>query len=326
MRFARRLGLLLVALLSACSGEEHRPTTAAQATTSGTTSTSSTSSSSAPPPPPSSNEPPPPPQRIVELPGVDTSQLAPSEKAWFSEIVVDAPSPCGDPSTIETCIVDHRPCALCVPAAKDVARLVVQGEYKSDIRKWLGFRFAPQSVVDAIPLDEHPTLGRKDATIEIVEFADFECPHCGLVAPKMHALVEKDPKYANVLRLVFANMPLAAHAHAEPAARAAWAAHLQGKFWPMHDQLFAHQDALTDADLEGYAKAVGCDLGKWKKAFAADATKQRVADDYALGTKVGVEGTPTLFINRRKFVQLGNDEFETQLKRWIDEELTAKAK
>jgi protein-disulfide isomerase len=251
--------------------------------------------------------------------------LVASEKSYFTEIVSEAPSPCGDPTTIQTCVLEKRACATCVPAAEDVARFVRQGEYKSDVLRWLGLRFDASKKLDAIPLDQHPVLGRKDAPIEIVEFADFECPFCGVAAPKVHALIEKDPKYANKVRLVFYNMPLKAHAHADAAARAAWAAHLQGKFWAMHDQLFAHQDKLEDADLESYAKAVGCDLGKWKTAFAAAPTEKRMNDDYALGEKIGVEGTPSFFVNRRKFTSLGADEFEVQIRRWLDEELIVTA-
>ena len=318
---ARRPVALLFFTFVACAGEEHRVASSPPTNAIATSSASPTPTSTPIPSATTSASTPESTVKFVELPGVDTSALVASEKSYFTEIVSEAPSPCGDPTTIQTCVLEHRPCAWCVPAAQDVARLVVQGEYKSDVSRWLGLRFDASKVVDAIPTDKHPTLGRKEAPIEIVEFADFECPFCGVAAPKVHALVDKDAKYANKVRLVFVNMPLQAHVHAEPAARAAWAAHLQGKFWPMHDQLFAHQDALEEPDLEKYAKAAGCDLVKWKAAFSAPTTATRVADDYALGTKVGVEGTPTLFVDRRKFVSLGADDFDTQLRRWLDEEL-----
>jgi len=333
MRIARRVvawGLVAIGLAS-CGGEDLRPNVASTSPSSSPTDssaapttsapqTSTTSSANATPTASSGST-----VAFVDLPGVDTSALVPSEKGYFTEIVSEAPSPCGDPTTIQTCVLEKRACALCIPAAQDVVRLVAQGEYKSDVERWLGLRFDAGKVVDPIPLDQHPVLGRKAAPIEIVEFADFECPFCGVAAPKIHALVEKDAKYANKVRLVFYNMPLKAHVHAEPAARAAWAAHLQGKFWPMHDQLFAHQDKLEDADLEGYAKAAGCDLGKWKAAFTAAPTAKRVADDYAFGEKIGVEGTPSIYVDRRKFTSLGADEFEVQLRRWLDEELMIKS-
>ncbi len=261
----------------------------------------------------------PPPTKIVELPGA-SDDLAPSEKAYLTEIAESFNSPCGEPITLETCILEQRPCKLCGPAASTAARLVKQGEYKSDIRKWLELRFTDAALVEAFPPSPSPVFGGIKAPIEIVEFADFECPHCGKVAPMVHALAEKGP-IAGKIRIVFKNMPLKMHPHAEPAARAAWAAHQQGRFWPMHDLLFGNQDALGEDDLEGYAKKLGLDLAKWKADFTSQAAKDAIAKDYALGERSGVTGTPSLFINRRRFVPLGSDDFQVQLETWVKTEL-----
>ena len=327
MRRARPISLYaaIAASAIACVSPEPRlvthaesPLSASSPASSSANSASSTSASTGDPSVAASA----PPQRIVDLPGVDTSTMIVSEKAYFTEIVSQSPSPCGDPSTIDVCVLERRPCPACSFAAQAAARLVVQGEYAADVRKWITLRFDASAPHRPIAIGQSPVVGGDRAPLTLVEFADFECPHCGVVAPKVHALVAAtDGALAGKLRLVFKHMPLSMHAHAEPAARAAWAAGQQGKFWPMHDRLFAHQNVLEDADLLGIAKALGCDVKKWESDWRSDAAKASVAADYALGEKVGVVGTPSLFIDGRKFVPIGTEDYDAQLRRWLEIEL-----
>ena len=260
---------------------------------------------------------------IVDLPGVDTSELLTSEKARFTELVEGTPSPCGEAFNLDVCVLEKRGCALCVPAAQIVATLVQQGEYKGDIRAWLDRRFFDDDALKTIEIGSSPSpsTGPAKAPLQIVEFADFECPACGRMAPVLHKLLSDDGDLANKVRLVFKHMPLKVHEHAELAARASWAAQQQGKFWPMHALLFAHQDALLPSDLDGYAKTLGLDLKRFHVDLESKKAKERVAEDYALGESVGLTGTPTLFVNRRKFVPIGPDEVGVQLERWLRLEL-----
>jgi predicted DsbA family dithiol-disulfide isomerase len=258
---------------------------------------------------------------VVELPGVDTSELLTSEKARFTELVEGTNSPCGEAFTLDVCLLENRGCNLCLPAAQTVAKLVAQGEYKGDIRAWLDHRFFDEGALKTIEVGNSPSTGPVKAPLQIIEFADFECPACGRAAPALHDLLADGGEFANKIRLVFKHMPLKAHAHAEQAARAAWAAQQQGKFWPMHGLLFAHQDALEASDLEGYAKTLGLDVKRFRVDMESKKAKDRVAEDYALGDQVGLTATPTLFINKRKFVAIGPDEFGIQLARWLRWEL-----
>ena len=252
---------------------------------------------------------------IVDLPGVDTSSLISSEKKQFSKVVHEYMSPCGDPVTLEVCVKEARPCKRCLPAAKAVASLVPKGEGEKEIRDWLDNRFDDKSV-KSIDLAGSPSMGPANAPLVIVEFADFECPHCGAAMPILHQVIEL-PEFKGKVYFVFKEFPLTGHEHAEPAARAALAAQIQGKFWEMHDQLFTHQEQLNPPDIEGYARKLQLDMDKFKADWASQAMKDKVNADRDLGVKIGVAGTPAIFVNGRKFSTIGHADFAEQLRDWL---------
>jgi protein-disulfide isomerase len=142
-----------------------------------------------------------------------------------------------------------------------------------------------------------PAFGPADAKVTLVEFSDFECPYCSRAATVTSQLKEK---YGTKVRFVFRQFPLPFHQSAQGAAEAALAAHAQGKFWEFHDKVFQNQKSLDRASLEGYAKAVGLDMGKFKAALDSAQTKERVKADMAIGNEVAVQGTPTLFLNGKR--------------------------
>lgn len=140
-------------------------------------------------------------------------------------------------------------------------------------------------------------LGPATAKVTIVEFSDFQCPYCAAAHETVHQLRER---YADQVRIVFRHFPLAFHEHARLAAQAAAAAQAQGKFWPFHDRMFEHQDALDRKSLEGYAQELGLDVAAFKKSIDDSTTAAQVDADLALGRTVHVDGTPTMFINGRR--------------------------
>ena len=257
---------------------------------------------------------------IVELNGVDTGSLIVTEKRLFTKVVKDTMSPCGDPVTIEVCVKEARSCKKCRPAAKNVAKMVSKGEGEKEIRDWLENRFDDKAVKQ-IDIGGSPSLGPADAAITVVEWADFECPHCGMAAPIIHKVVD-EPEFKPKTRFVFKNYPLPSHEHADPAARASVAAQNQGKFWEMHDQLFTHQETLTNQDIEGFAKKLGLDMEKFKTDWNSNETKDKVAKDKEAGAKAGITGTPSIFINGRRFMQYGHGDFADQMKDWMRLELS----
>jgi protein-disulfide isomerase len=146
----------------------------------------------------------------------------------------------------------------------------------------------------AVPVGDSPQRGPGDAWVTLVEFADFECPFCRSEQP---VLADVEALYGADLRVVFKNFPLAGiHPRAQAAAVAAECAHEQGKFWELHDLLFT--TALDDATLLADAARVpGLDLAAWQACLTAPAAAERVAADVALGTGLGIDGTPTLVVN-----------------------------
>ena len=137
--------------------------------------------------------------------------------------------------------------------------------------------------------------GPDDAPVTLVEYGDFECPHCGAAYPIVEGVRRR---MGARLRFVYRYFPLTEmHPHAMHAAEAAEAAGAQGKFWEMHGMLFEHQDALEDADLVRYAKALHVDGKRLTGELVSEAHVERIRADIRSGIRSGVNGTPTFFIN-----------------------------
>ena len=149
----------------------------------------------------------------------------------------------------------------------------------------------------------------------IVQFSDYQCPFCSRVEPTINQVMDE---YKGKVRVVWRDLPLPFHPNAMPAAIAARAAGDQGKFWEMHDKIFADQQHMDRATYEKYAEELGLNMGKFKAALDAQKGKEAIEADAAAGGKIGARGTPAFFING-KFLS-GAQPFES-FKAKIDEEL-----
>ncbi|OGQ91067.1 MAG: hypothetical protein A2289_05225 [Deltaproteobacteria bacterium RIFOXYA12_FULL_58_15] len=147
----------------------------------------------------------------------------------------------------------------------------------------------------ALPADDAPVRGAVDAQVTIVGFTDFECPYCAAASVTLdELLVANQPD----VRLVFRHLPLTSiHSRAMDAAITAQCAHAQGLFWAVHDEIFAHQDRLSDSQLQVYATGAGVDLAVWQNCIDDAAPRKRINADLELAYAAGVSGTPTFFIN-----------------------------
>jgi protein-disulfide isomerase len=166
-----------------------------------------------------------------------------------------------------------------------------------------------------VDLGDAPAHGPEDAPVVIVEFGDFECPYCGEMEFPVQQLLTR---YDGRIRFAFKQFPIPYHRDAQLAAEASLAANAQGQFWPYHDALYAHQDALARADLLAYATDLGLDVDAFGAALDQATYAGAVSADLAQGEALGVSGTPTFFINGRAAV--GAMSYDT-LKDVVEEEL-----
>ncbi len=143
--------------------------------------------------------------------------------------------------------------------------------------------------------DRDHTQGPAVATVTLVEYGDYQCPHCRQVHPIISELRER---FGERLRFVFRHFPIkSVHPNAQLAAEAAEAAAAQGKFWEMHEYLFEHQDALDKQSLIQHAAELGLDVERFDQELTEHLYADRVREDFMSGVRSGVNGTPTFYVN-----------------------------
>jgi len=162
----------------------------------------------------------------------------------------------------------------------------------------------------------HPEIGPVNAPVTIVEFSDFQCPYCGRAEP---TLKQVRAKYGDKIRLIYMDFPLGIHDHAIDAASAGRCAGEQGKFWQLHDLMFADQSKLKPDDLKADAKKLGLDTAKFNECFDKGKYKSEIEADMQQGHDLGVDGTPAFYVDGRPLQ--GAQPFE-RFQSTIDEELT----
>ena len=169
-------------------------------------------------------------------------------------------------------------------------------------------------------LAEDPVRGRDDAPIELVEFSDFDCPYCRRATETIERLMEQ---FAGQIRFVYKDYPLPTHPDAFKAAEAGNCAHEQGRFWELHDTMFASQGSLGVEELKGYAADLGLDTEAFDACLDSGRHAAAVNRDVRIGMSYGVSSTPTLFLNGRAV--LGAAPYETFVE-IVREELAAAAR
>ncbi|RXH58429.1 DsbA family protein [Granulicella sibirica] len=175
--------------------------------------------------------------------------------------------------------------AIPTPSPSEVPRLAATPEPSPVIAKDLWQQM----------LSGNPTaLGPTDAPVTIVEFTDFQCPFCRRSIDPLHQLIAAS---GGKVRWVYRSFPLDIHENSEIAAEAALAAGAQGKFWPMHDLLFAQQDVIDRAHIDTFARQIGLDMARFQADLASGNYRAAIASDRVLGNQAGVDGTPSFFIN-----------------------------
>ena len=170
-------------------------------------------------------------------------------------------------------------------------------EYAGELAEEYGVAYLLPPVRFEVPSAGHPFIGPEDAAVTIVEFSDFECPHCASAGPVLHRLYEE---FEGKIRIVFRQYPLwMIHEKAWKAAEASLCAAEQGKFWEMHNLLFSGQDKLDNKGLKEKAGQLELDQDRFDQCLDSGKYSDAVDLDMIEGSKAGVSGTPAFFINGR---------------------------
>ena len=154
------------------------------------------------------------------------------------------------------------------------------------------------SLKPAVSKTDH-AQGNLDADLVIVEYGDYQCPYCGAAYPVLKELMKE---FGSQIKFVLRNFPLSEmHEYARAAALAAEAANLQGKFWEMYDAIYENQEDLNEAFLLELAEKLKLDIPKFKKDIDSKELAARVDADFEIGVVSGVNGTPSFYVNGKKF-------------------------
>jgi len=172
------------------------------------------------------------------------------------------------------------------------------------------FLVAPESPVFSISTTDQPSLGSVDAPVTIIAFTDYQCPSCAAMHPALERLVKE---YGDKVRLVTRDFPLSQHAEAFKAAEAAEAARDQGRYWEYVQILLRNQSALGVDKLKGYASELALDRTRFDNALDSGKFAESVQRDIEDGMKLGINGTPTVFINGRRVSAKGYDELKASV-------------
>ncbi len=192
---------------------------------------------------------------------------------------------------------------------------VRRADFAQELRKKYEVTVLLEPMRVAVDLDGAPVRGNASAPVTIVEFSDFECPFCVRARPTVARVREA---YGARVRWAFRHFPLSFHAQAQKAGEAAACAGEQGRFWEMHDRLWASAGKLQVAELKAAASAAGLERAAFDRCLDSGQQAARVARDEAAGESYGVSGTPAFFVNGRPLV--GAQPFES-FQRVIDDEL-----
>ncbi len=171
----------------------------------------------------------------------------------------------------------------------------------------LFFSSGPSANTSSLEEGGH-TKGNPDATVRIVEFSDFQCPACGSAYGTVKRIFSE---YSDRISFTYRHFPLTSiHPFAFKASEASECAADQGKFWEMHDKMFENQSALKVSDLKGYASSIGLDSVAFDSCLDSGKYASKVSSHITYGNSLGVNSTPTFYINGQKYSNLTYDQFK----------------
>lgn len=247
------------------------------------------------------------------LQGIDVGKLASEKQKLFYKLVGSLSSPCGKAHSLRTSYTSDTECKRAPFAIRYVQALLEDEGSEALIREEYENKYASTSKPVKLDVSKAPRVGNDDAPVRLVEFFDYECPHCAQFAPMLDQ-VAKD--LAGKVVVYYMMFPLDKHTDSKSAAQAALAAHQLGKFKEMHELLFKNSPRHNREAVMEYAKEIGLDPAQFEAAY--NAAVAQVNTDVAQGDAAGVEATPTLYFNDRKYEGPMHPRY---IAMWVEEEL-----
>jgi protein-disulfide isomerase len=245
------------------------------------------------------------------LPGIDTSKLGDKTQTFY-KLVGSLQSPCGKAESLRASFTKDTSCKRAPFAVRYVMALLEDEATEQQAREEYQNKY---KAADKVSLDvsKAPHEGATDGPVKLIEFFDYGCPHCQAFKPQMEQVLADEQGKVGAYFMMF---PLEKHPDSKSAAQAALAANAQGKFKQMHDILFDKTPQHDHEHVTEYAKSIGLDMAKFEADYLAAASQ--VASDVKQGEAAGVDSTPTLFFNDRKYEGPMHPKY---IEMWIEEEL-----
>lgn len=244
-------------------------------------------------------------QTMATLPSVDFSGLTPAQQKLALKVLRGQPCPCGCSMKMAECRMKDPSCSYSKGLSAMVVGAVRKGGNEATVMAALEASplmhpKVPKLLEDpiTIPVQGDPVMGPQNAHVTLVEFSDFQCPYCAQAVVKLDAVLKA---YPHDVRLIFKQYPLEMHSQAALAAAAALAAQRQGKFWQLHDLMYADRTHLTRPNILAMAEKIGLDTKRFQQDWDSPAIKQALAKEQQQGDDAGVNGTPTIFIDGQRY-------------------------
>lgn len=249
------------------------------------------------------------------LPGIDVAKLTPDKSELYYKLLGSLKSPCGKAHSLRTSVSSDTSCKRAPFAVRYLVRLLEDGAPEQAARDEYAKKYEkPAGAPVTFDTSKAPHAGTEGAPIKIVEFFDYQCPHCAVFRQVVDQVLADKGDSVAVYYMMF---PLESiHPEARGAAQAALAANALGKFKEMHEKLFEQNHNLSRDAINGFAKGLGLDMMKFGAAF--DAMNPQVSADVQQGNGAGIDSTPTVYFNGRKYEAPKHPAY---LEMWIDEEL-----
>jgi protein-disulfide isomerase len=249
------------------------------------------------------------------LPGISVEKLDKKKQDIFYRLLGTLTSPCGKGESLRKSFTSDTSCKRAPFAVRLVAAALEDEATEVEIKELYKDKYQTQGEKPrSFMLDDTPHVGVTDAPVVLVEFYDYACPACAAFKPELDKAIAE---HGSDMVIYFKQYPLVSkHPDSHSAAQAALAAYRQDKFAEMHDLLFKRSPAHKRGDVIGYAKQLGLDMPTFEADY--DAMSPKVDQDLAQGDAVGVDHTPTLYLNG---IEYKGPHLAKYLGMWIDEEV-----